>query len=124
MFYSSFLSLISQCILRTRTFISSHVVMAVRVLGKALPVESVKTGDEIRSCSHSSRTTSYRMLRLARKVLFPIVRHTKMSSVFGTGQSTNSRGLKDSQMSKVRASSHDYPHVEKSQESLRTEFRR
>ena len=87
--------------------------MAVRVLGKVLPVESVKTGDEIRSCSHSSQTTSYRMLHFARKALFPIVRHTKMSSVFGMGWSMNFRDLKDRQMSKVRASSHDYPHVEK-----------
>ena len=32
-FYLSYLSLISQWILRTRTFISSHVVMVVIVLG-------------------------------------------------------------------------------------------
>ena len=38
-----------------------------------------------------------------------------MSSVFGTGQSMNSmaRIMKASQMSKVCASSHEYPHVEK-----------
>ena len=38
-----------------------------------------------------------------------------MSSVFGTGQSTNSmaRIMKANQMSKVCASSHEYPHVEK-----------
>ena len=38
-----------------------------------------------------------------------------MSSVFAMGQSMNfGSGLKTSQMSKVRASSHEYPHVEKS----------
>ena len=38
-----------------------------------------------------------------------------MSSVFGTGQSTNSmaRIMKANQMSEVCASSHEYPHVEK-----------
>ena len=38
-----------------------------------------------------------------------------MSSVFGTGQSMNSmaRIMKASQMSKVCASSHEYPHVDK-----------
>ena len=42
-----------------------------------------------------------------------------MSSVFGTGQSTNfmARMMKANQMSKVCASSHEYPHVEKNQES-------
>ena len=53
--------------------------------------------------------------------------YTKMSSVFGTGQSTNSmaRIMKANQMSKVCAStSHEYPHVEKNQESLWTEFQR
>ena len=45
---------------------------------------------------------------------------TKMSRVFGKGQSTNSmaRIMKANQMSKVCASSHEYPHVEKIQESL------
>ena len=33
-------------------------------------------------------------------------------------------GLKASQMSEVHASSHKYPHVEKNQESLLTEFQR
>ena len=38
-----------------------------------------------------------------------------MSSVFGTGRSTNSmaRIMKANEMSKVCAGSHDYPHVEK-----------
>ena len=47
-----------------------------------------------------------------------------MSSVFGTGQSTNfmARMMKANQMSKVCASSHEYPHVEKNQESSWTEF--
>ena len=45
--------------------------------------------------------------------------HTKMSSVFETCQSMNSvaRIMKANQMSKVCASSHEYPHVEKNQES-------
>ena len=38
-----------------------------------------------------------------------------MSSVFGTGQSTNSMAsiMKANQISKVCASSHEYPHAEK-----------
>ena len=54
------------------------------------------------------------------KALFTLVRHTKMSGVFGTGQSTNSmaRIMKANQVSEVCAStSHKYPHVEKNQES-------
>ena len=49
------------------------------------------------------------------KALFSLVWRTKMSSVFGTGQSTNSiaRIMKANQMSKVCASSHEYPHAEK-----------
>ena len=54
-FYSSSVSLISQWILRIRTFISSHVVMVVIVLG--VLAENVETGDEIKSCSRSSPRT-------------------------------------------------------------------
>ena len=49
------------------------------------------------------------------KALFSLVWHTEMSSVFGMDQSMNYKyGLKASQMSKVCASSHKYPHIEKS----------
>ena len=82
--------------------------------------------DEIKSCSRSSRTTVTECCVL--KALFSLVWHTctKMSSVFGTGQSTNSmaRIMKANQMSKVCANSHEYPHVEKNQESLWTQFQR
>ena len=54
-FYSSSVSLIYQWILRIRTFISSHVVMVVIVLG--VLAENVETGDEIKSCSRSSPRT-------------------------------------------------------------------
>ena len=60
-FYLSSLSLISQRILRTRTFISSHVVMVVIVLG----APSGKRGDR-GSCSRSSlRTTDEQQLKNA-----------------------------------------------------------
>ena len=48
-FYSSSVSLISQWILRIRTFIFSLVVMVVIVLG--VLAENVETGDEIKSFS-------------------------------------------------------------------------
>ena len=78
-----------------------------------LGAPSRKTGDEIKSCSRSSRTTIIECCVL--KTLFSLVWHTKMSSVFGSGQSTNSmaRIMKADQMSKVCASSHEYPHAEK-----------
>ena len=53
------------------------------------------------------------MLRFVKKALFSLVLDTKMSSVLGTGLVYEFYGLKASQMSTVRASSHDYPHVEK-----------
>ena len=48
-----------------------------------------------------------------------------MSSVFGTGQSTNSmaRIMKANQMSKVCASSHEYPHVEKIKDLCEQNFK-
>ena len=60
------------------------------------------------------------------KVYFPSSDIQKCPMFFGTGQSTNSmaRIMKANQMSKVRASSHEYPHVEKNQESLWTGFQR
>ena len=87
-----------------------------------LLAESVETGDEIKSCSRSSRTTVTQCCIL--KALFSLVWHTKMSSVFRKGQSTNSmvRIMKAYQKSKVCASSHEYPHAEKNQESSWTEF--
>ena len=60
-FYLSSVSLISQWICGTRTFISSHVVMVVIVLG----APSGKRGDR-GSCSRSSlRTTDEQQLKNA-----------------------------------------------------------
>ena len=53
------------------------------------------------------------MLLFVKKALFSLVWDTKTSSVLGTGQVHEFYGLKASQMSTVRASSHEYPHVEK-----------
>ena len=63
-FHLSSVSLISQWILRIRTFISSHVIMVVIVLG--VLAENVETGDEIKSCSRSlPRTTDEQQLQNA-----------------------------------------------------------
>ena len=78
-FYLSSLSLISQ-------WISSHVVMVVIVLG--VLAENMETRDEIIFAANNVRTTVTECCVL--KALFSLVLHTKMSSVFGTGQSTNS----------------------------------
>ena len=86
-------------------------------------MESVKTGDEIRSCSRSSRTTSYRLLCFVRKALFSLDCLTyKSIQRFRNGPVHNFHGLKDSQMSKVHASSHEYPHVEKFKNLLEQNF--
>ena len=53
------------------------------------------------------------MLRFVKKALFSLVWDTKMSSILGTGLVHEFYGLKATQMSTVRASSHEYPHVEK-----------
>ena len=71
----------------------------------------METGDEIKLCSMFFANN--RMLRFVKKALFSLVCHTKMSSGYGTGRSTNSLFLKTGQMCKVLASSDEYPHVEK-----------
>ena len=60
---------------------------------------------------------SYRMLPFAKKALFSLVWHTKNVQRFRNGLVYEFYGLKASQMSNVRASSHEYPHVEKNHES-------
>ena len=119
MFYLSSFSLISQWILRSP--LNFHFFP--HCYGHSAR-QSVETGDEITSSSRSWQTTVTECCVL--KALLSVVWHTKMSSVFGTGQSTNSmaRIMKANQMSKVCASTHEYPHVEKNQESLWTEFQR
>ena len=96
-FYSSSVSLISQWILRIQTFISSHVVMVV--IGLGVLAENIETGEQWTS-------NSYRMLRFESFIFTCLTVHEFY-------------GLKASQMSKVRASSHEY--VE-NQESSGTEF--
>ena len=117
MFCLSSLSLISEWILQTWTFISSLVVTVVIVLGASSGKGGYWGWDQIVFSFFVNN--SYRMLHFLKKALFSLVWHTKMSSVFRTGQSTNSmaRLMKDNQMSNVCASSHEYPHVEKNQES-------
>ena len=84
-FYLSSLSLISQWILWTQTFISSHIVIVVIVLG--VLAENVETGDEIIFAANNRRATVTECCNL--KALFFFFLHTEMSSVFGTGQSMN-----------------------------------
>ena len=76
----------------------------------------METGDEIKSCSRSSpRTTDEQQLQ---KLCFESFVFTcltyKNVQRFRNGPVHESYGLKASQMSKVRASSHEYPHIEKS----------
>ena len=54
-FYLSSLSLISQWILRTGTFTSSHIVMVVIVLG--VLAENMETRDEIIFAANNGQTT-------------------------------------------------------------------
>ena len=118
-FYLSSLSLISQWILRTGTFTSSHIVMVVIVLG--VLVENVETGDEIIFAGNKGRTTVTECCIL--KALFSLVWHTKMSSVFGMGESMNSMAWKLVKWAKfvlVLVNTH----MLKNQESSGTEFQR
>ena len=69
----------------------------------------METGDEINSFSFFAYCGK---LPFVKKVLSLNIWHTKMSSAF-YGEFY---GLKASQMNKVRASSHEYPHVEKNQQ--------
>ena len=64
-------------------------------------MESVETGDEIRSCSRSSQ-----------KLIFTCLTCKNVQRL-RNGPVHEFYGLKASQMSKVRASSHEYLHVEK-----------
>ena len=67
--------------------------------------ENVETGDVIISCSRSS-------LRFESFVITCLT--YRNAQRFRNGPVHEFYGLKASQMSKVRASSHEYPHVEKS----------
>ena len=119
-FYSSSVSLISQWILRIRTFISSHIIMVVIVLGVivlGVLAENVETGDEIKLCSRSSpRTMDEQQLQNAAfwKLCFHLS-DIEPASVqrFQNRPVHEFYGLKASQISKVCASSHEYPHAEK-----------
>ena len=72
-------------------------------------MESLENGDGIKLCSRSSQTT----LCFVKKAVFSIVWHTKNVQRYWHGLVHEFCGLKASQMSKVHASSHEYPHVEK-----------
>ena len=113
MFYLSSFSLISQWILRACTFISSHVVTVVLVLGSP----SGKRGDWgwdkiVFSFFVNNSYRRDRMLRF-KSFVFTCLTYKNVQR-FGTGQSTNSmvRIMKANQMSKVCVSSQEYPHVE------------
>ena len=120
-FYLSSLSLISPWILRTRTFISSHVVVTVVVIVLGVLAENVETGDEMIVFSffaaNNGRTTVTECCVLTCLTYRNVQR-------FRSGPVHELYGLKASQMSKVRASSHEYPHVEKSRIPSGTEFQR
>ena len=72
--------------------------------------ENVETGDEIKSCSRSS--PRYRMSRFE-SFVFTCLTHRNVQC-FRNGPVHEFYVLKATQMSKVRASSHKYPYVEKS----------
>ena len=107
-FYLSSLSLISQFNFRTRTFISSHVVMVVIVLG--FLAKMWRLGMRLNRVLVPNN--SDRMLRFE-SFLFNCLTYRNVQH-FRNGPVHEFYGLKASQMSKVRASSHKYPHVEKS----------
>jgi len=69
-------------------------------------VDSVETGDEIKSCARSSRTTG------TESFVFACLTYKNVQR-FRNGLVHKFYGLKASQMCKVRASSHEYPDVEK-----------
>ena len=77
----------------------------------AVLAENVETGDEIKSCSRSLPLTDEQQLQNAAFLTCLTYRNGQR---FRNGPVHEFYGLKASQMSKVRASSHDYPHVEKS----------
>ena len=80
-FYSSSLSLISQWILWTWTFISPHVLCCKQLRWHMEMKEIMFSFFVNNSC---------RMLCFVKKALFSLVGHTKMSSVFRMGRSLNS----------------------------------
>ena len=110
MFYSSSLSLISQWILRTRTFISSHIVMVLIVLGTQRKTQ--RPGMRLNLRCKQWTNNSYRMLCFE-SFVFTCLTYRNVQRLWN-GPVHEFYGLKTSQMSKVRASSRKYPHVEKS----------
>ena len=79
--------------------------------------ENVETGDEIELCSRSLRTSPRTMgekqLQNVISFVFTCLTYRNVQR-FRNGPVHEFYGLKPSQMSKVHASSHEYPHVEKS----------
>ena len=121
-FYFSSLRLISQWILRTRTSISSHVVMVVIVLGTPSGKRGDWGWDKIVFFAANNRRTTVTECCLL-KALFSLVWHTEIYSVFGMGQSMNSMAWKLVKWAKfVLALTNT--HMLKIQESSRTEFQR
>ena len=84
--------------------------MVVIVLG--VLAENVETGDEIKSCSHSSLRTTGEVTE-CESFVFTCLTYRNVQR-FRNGAVHEFYGLKASQMSNVHASSHDYPHVQKS----------
>ena len=76
-------------------------------------MESVKTGDEIRSCSHFLRTTRLQSAAFCKESFVFACLTYKNVQRFWNRPVHKFDGLKDSQMSKICGSSHEYPHVEK-----------
>ena len=75
-------------------------------------VESMETGDEIRSCYNKLQNASF----CKENFVFTCLAYKNVQR-FWNGPVHEFCGLKASQMSKVHASSQEYPHVEKNQES-------
>ena len=74
--------------------------------------ENVETGDEIKLCSCSSLRTTGEVTE-CESFVFTCLTYRNVQR-FRNGPVHEFYGLKASQMSKVHASSHNYPHVEKS----------
>ena len=93
-----------------------------------LLAENMETKHEIKSCSCSlPRTTDEQQLQNAAIESFAFTCLTYRNvQRFRNGPVHEFYSLKASQMSKVRGSSHEYPHVDmlKNQESSGTEFQR
>ena len=119
-FYLSSVSLISQWIRGTRTFISSHVVMVVivlRVIVLGVLAGNAETGDEIIFAANNERT--YKMLRFE-SFVFTCLTYRNVQR-FRNGPVHEFYGLKASQRAKfvlVLTNTHRL----KNQESSGTEF--